>query len=95
MSSDRCLAVLMGLSQELEDGIAKGIYSVPGGYQRFLEKQCEIEKKYRLVPGKGIQVGQPAICVSKLSGMPKESMCWCQLGHIPPLGIHGNCSTTR
>ncbi|XP_015279115.1 PREDICTED: guanylate-binding protein 1-like [Gekko japonicus] len=54
-SLNRCHAVLMELSQELEDGIAKGIYSVPGGYQRFLGKQHEIEEKYRLVPGKGIQ----------------------------------------
>ncbi|KAL8219631.1 UNVERIFIED_CONTAM: hypothetical protein K2H54_029683 [Gekko kuhli] len=54
-SLNRCRAVLMELSQELEDGIAKGIYSVPGGYQRFLGKQREIEEKYRLVPGKGIQ----------------------------------------
>ncbi|KAL8219630.1 UNVERIFIED_CONTAM: hypothetical protein K2H54_029633, partial [Gekko kuhli] len=54
-SLNRCRAVLMELSQELEDGIAKGIYSVPGGYQHFLGKQREIEEKYRLVPGKGIQ----------------------------------------
>ncbi|XP_060113718.1 guanylate-binding protein 1-like [Heteronotia binoei] len=55
VSSDHCLAVLMDLSQELDDGITKGIYSVPGGYQRFLEKQHEIVEKYRLVSGKGIQ----------------------------------------
>ncbi|XP_015264391.1 PREDICTED: guanylate-binding protein 1-like, partial [Gekko japonicus] len=55
VSSDRCLAVLTDLSRELEDGIAKGIYSVPVGYQRFLRKQREIEEKYHLAPGKGIQ----------------------------------------
>ncbi|KAL8219629.1 UNVERIFIED_CONTAM: hypothetical protein K2H54_029593 [Gekko kuhli] len=54
-SFNRCHAVLTDLSQELEDGIAKGIYSVPGGYQRFSEKRREIEEKYHLVPGKGIQ----------------------------------------
>ncbi|XP_054855171.1 guanylate-binding protein 1-like isoform X2 [Eublepharis macularius] len=55
VSSDRCLAVLMDLSQELEDAITNGIYCVPGGYRRFLGKLLEIEEKYRLVPGKGIQ----------------------------------------
>ncbi|XP_015264871.1 PREDICTED: guanylate-binding protein 1-like [Gekko japonicus] len=54
-SLNRCHTVLMDLSQELEDGIAKGIYSVPGGYQQFLGKQREIEEKYRLVSGRGIQ----------------------------------------
>ncbi|KAL8219636.1 UNVERIFIED_CONTAM: hypothetical protein K2H54_029795 [Gekko kuhli] len=55
VSSDHCHAVLMDVSQELEDGIAKGIYFVPGGYQHFLGKRSEMEEKYRLVPGKGIQ----------------------------------------
>ncbi|XP_061452898.1 guanylate-binding protein 1-like [Rhineura floridana] len=55
VSFDRCQAVLMDLSRELEDGIPKGIYSVPGGYQLYLGKQNEIEEKYGLVPEKGIQ----------------------------------------
>ncbi|XP_033014167.1 guanylate-binding protein 1-like [Lacerta agilis] len=54
-SLDRCFAVLTDLSQELEDELRMGIYSVPGGYQRYLEKRDEVEKKYHLVPEKGIQ----------------------------------------
>uniref|UniRef100_A0A670IN23 Guanylate-binding protein/Atlastin C-terminal domain-containing protein n=1 Tax=Podarcis muralis TaxID=64176 RepID=A0A670IN23_PODMU len=54
-SFDRCFAVLTDLSQELEVELRMGIYSVPGGYQRYLEKRDEIEKKYHLVPEKGIQ----------------------------------------
>ncbi|KAL8219633.1 UNVERIFIED_CONTAM: hypothetical protein K2H54_029718 [Gekko kuhli] len=54
-SFNRCRAVLMDLSQELEDGITRGIYSVSGGYQRFLGKQHEIEERYHLVSGRGIQ----------------------------------------
>ncbi|XP_053124687.1 guanylate-binding protein 1-like [Hemicordylus capensis] len=55
VSYDRCCALLLELSQALEDGISKGIYSVPGGYKHFLERQNEILEKYRWVPEKGIQ----------------------------------------
>ncbi|XP_042299867.1 guanylate-binding protein 1-like, partial [Sceloporus undulatus] len=51
----RCSAALLDLSQELEEGIRLGLFSVPGGYRQFLEKRHEIEEKYRLLPGKGIQ----------------------------------------
>ncbi|KAJ7304022.1 hypothetical protein JRQ81_011541 [Phrynocephalus forsythii] len=55
ISLDRCRAVLIDLSQELEVGIHMGLYSVPGGYKAFLEKRHEIEEKYSLFKGKGIQ----------------------------------------
>ncbi|XP_026517354.1 guanylate-binding protein 2-like, partial [Terrapene carolina triunguis] len=53
-SSDRCMAVLRELSQELEKRVHGGSYSVPGGYQHFLDDQQEMVEKYQLVPGKGI-----------------------------------------
>ncbi|TFJ96409.1 Visual system homeobox 1 [Platysternon megacephalum] len=53
-SSDRCTAALMELSQELEERVCEGSYSVPGGYQRLLDDQREMVEKYQLVPGKGI-----------------------------------------
>ncbi|XP_020670103.3 guanylate-binding protein 1 isoform X1 [Pogona vitticeps] len=55
ISLDRCRAVLLDLSQELKEGVHLGLYSVPGGYKKFMEKRHEIEEKYHLVPGKGIQ----------------------------------------
>uniref|UniRef100_A0A8D0HIR3 Guanylate-binding protein/Atlastin C-terminal domain-containing protein n=1 Tax=Sphenodon punctatus TaxID=8508 RepID=A0A8D0HIR3_SPHPU len=54
-SSDRCLAVLMELSEELDDKINEGSYSVPGGYQLFQDDRKDMVEKYRLVPGKGIK----------------------------------------
>ncbi|XP_062995936.1 guanylate-binding protein 1-like [Elgaria multicarinata webbii] len=54
-SRDRCFAALTGLAQELENGIQRGIYSVPGGYKHFLKKMHEIEEEYHSVPDKGIQ----------------------------------------
>lgn len=69
VSSARCQAVLVELSQELEDGICNKIYAVRGGYLRYLEKQNEIEMKYRSVPGKGIQVS-PVLGISNASTFP-------------------------
>uniref|UniRef100_A0A674IEM4 GB1/RHD3-type G domain-containing protein n=1 Tax=Terrapene triunguis TaxID=2587831 RepID=A0A674IEM4_9SAUR len=57
-SSDRCTAALMELSQELEERVCEGSYSVPGGYQRLLADQREMVEKYQLVPGKGIMAAE-------------------------------------
>ncbi|CAM4711374.1 unnamed protein product [Caretta caretta] len=57
-SSDRCTAALMELSQELEERVCEGSYSVPGGYQRLLDDQQEMVEKYQLVPGKGIMAAE-------------------------------------
>ncbi|XP_065436216.1 LOW QUALITY PROTEIN: guanylate-binding protein 1 [Chrysemys picta bellii] len=57
-SSDRCKAVLMELSQELEERVREGSYSVPGGYQRFLADQREMVEKYQRVPWKGIMAAE-------------------------------------
>ncbi|XP_061452504.1 guanylate-binding protein 1-like [Rhineura floridana] len=53
-SSDRCLAVLMELFQDVEEKISNGEYAVPGGYQRFLNDQQQIVENYHLVSEKGV-----------------------------------------
>ncbi|XP_074927320.1 guanylate-binding protein 1-like isoform X3 [Chelonoidis abingdonii] len=58
VSSDRCTAALLELSQELEERVCKGSYSVPGGYQRLLDDQREMVEKYQLVPEKGIMAAE-------------------------------------
>uniref|UniRef100_A0A452GM23 GB1/RHD3-type G domain-containing protein n=1 Tax=Gopherus agassizii TaxID=38772 RepID=A0A452GM23_9SAUR len=57
-SSDRCTAALLELSQELEERVCEGSYSVPGGYQRLLDDQQEMVEKYQLVPEKGIMAAE-------------------------------------
>ncbi|KAM9114293.1 guanylate-binding protein 1-like isoform 4-T4 [Pangshura tecta] len=57
-SSDRCTAALLELSQELEERVREGSYSVPGGYQRLLDDQREMVEKYQLVPEKGIMAAE-------------------------------------
>ncbi|XP_044846753.1 guanylate-binding protein 1-like [Mauremys mutica] len=54
-SSDRCTAALLELSDELEDRIGQGVYSVPGGYQRFLDDRQHMVERYWQVPGKGVK----------------------------------------
>nr|XP_060616760.1 guanylate-binding protein 1-like [Anolis sagrei ordinatus] len=55
VSFDRCMAALENLSQDLESGVRAGRFSVPGGYQQFLEEQRQMVEKYRLLPDKGDQ----------------------------------------
>ncbi|XP_067390177.1 guanylate-binding protein 1-like [Emydura macquarii macquarii] len=57
-SSDRCSALLQELSQELEERICEGSYSVPGGYQRLLDDQREMVERYWLGPEKGIMAAE-------------------------------------
>ncbi|XP_065430016.1 guanylate-binding protein 3-like isoform X6 [Chrysemys picta bellii] len=54
-SSERCKAALLELSDELDDRIGEGVYSVPGGYQRFLDDRQRMVDRYRQVPGKGVK----------------------------------------
>ncbi|XP_065430017.1 guanylate-binding protein 1-like [Chrysemys picta bellii] len=54
-SSDRCKAALLELSDELDDRIGEGVYSVPGGYQHFLDDRQRMVDRYRQVPGKGVK----------------------------------------
>lgn len=53
------------------------VYAVPGGYQCFQEKLNETVEKYRLVPGKGIQVGRLEPEVPNISGVPKGKTFLC------------------
>ncbi|XP_075772166.1 uncharacterized protein LOC102450090 [Pelodiscus sinensis] len=57
-SSERCMAALRDLSQELEERVREGTYSVPGGYQRLLADQREMAERYQLVPGKGLMAAE-------------------------------------
>ncbi|XP_033014175.1 guanylate-binding protein 1-like isoform X1 [Lacerta agilis] len=57
-SSDRCQAVLLELFQDLEEKFGKGIYSVAGGYLKFLDDQKEKLEQYHLLPGKGIMASK-------------------------------------
>ncbi|XP_062996838.1 guanylate-binding protein 1-like [Elgaria multicarinata webbii] len=57
-SWDRCQAVLTELFQQLEDKIASGNYSVPGGYQQFMEDQQQIVTMYHMVPEKGLRASE-------------------------------------
>ncbi|KAJ6663880.1 hypothetical protein lerEdw1_009961 [Lerista edwardsae] len=53
-SSERCQALLAELFQGLEEKIGAGCYSMPGGYQQFLDDQREKLEQYEREPGKGI-----------------------------------------
>lgn len=57
-SSEHCQALLMELFQELEEKISTGGYSVPGGYQQFLDDQREKVEQYDREPGKGIMASK-------------------------------------
>ncbi|XP_077192876.1 guanylate-binding protein 1-like [Paroedura picta] len=57
-SLDCCQALLKELFQDLEENIANGIYTVPGGYQQFLDDQKKQLEKYQQVPGKGLMASK-------------------------------------
>ncbi|XP_039368343.1 guanylate-binding protein 1-like [Mauremys reevesii] len=54
----RCQALLAEALRELDGKISDGSYSVPGGHQRFLADQKEMEEKYQQEPGKGIKADE-------------------------------------
>nr|XP_048309652.1 uncharacterized protein LOC125412829 [Myodes glareolus] len=55
LSSDLCSELLRNIFSPLEEAVAKGAYSQPGGYLHFVEKREELKKKYLREPRKGIQ----------------------------------------
>ncbi|XP_054855603.1 guanylate-binding protein 1-like [Eublepharis macularius] len=57
-SLDRCQAVLKQLFQDMEEKTGDGTYSVPGGYQQFLNDQKEKLEQYQQVPGKGFMASK-------------------------------------
>ncbi|XP_060114402.1 guanylate-binding protein 1-like [Heteronotia binoei] len=57
-SLDCCQALLKQLFRDLEQKIADGIYTLPGGYQQFLNDQKEQIEMYQEVPGKGLMASR-------------------------------------
>ncbi|XP_040854467.1 guanylate-binding protein 1-like [Ochotona curzoniae] len=57
-SSDRCTALLQDIFGPLEKEVKQGIYSKPGGYRLFYQKNKELKEKYYQEPGKGIQADE-------------------------------------
>ncbi|XP_065447026.1 guanylate-binding protein 1-like [Chrysemys picta bellii] len=57
-SSERCTAALQELWDELDDRIVLGVYSVPGGYQCFLDDRQRMVERYRQVPAKGVKADE-------------------------------------
>ncbi|XP_055480724.1 guanylate-binding protein 1-like isoform X2 [Psammomys obesus] len=54
-SSARCSELLRNIFSPLEEAMARGAYSQPGGYLLFVEKREELKQKYLREPRKGIQ----------------------------------------
>ncbi|XP_035883385.1 guanylate-binding protein 4-like [Phyllostomus discolor] len=50
-----CQAQLKQFTEPLMENISKGTFSVPGGYNLYLEAMDKVEQSYNLVPRKGIK----------------------------------------
>ena len=79
VSGKYCQAQLKQLSEPLMERISRGTFSVPGGYNLYLEAIDNIEQSYNLVPRKGIKVRKEkerqagvAQLVGALSCSPKD-----------------------
>ncbi|XP_065450157.1 guanylate-binding protein 1-like [Chrysemys picta bellii] len=57
-SSERCTAALQELWDELDDRIVLGVYSVPGGYQCFLDDRQRMVERYPQVPANGVKADE-------------------------------------
>lgn len=55
-STKYCEAELEQLSVNLLESISAGIFSVPGGYELYMEAKDRIERDYWQVPRKGVKV---------------------------------------
>lgn len=55
-SAKYCQAQLKQLSETLMESISRGIFSVPGGHNLYLEARNTVERSYQLVPRKGVKV---------------------------------------
>ncbi|XP_069838433.1 NACHT, LRR and PYD domains-containing protein 1a allele 5-like isoform X2 [Dendropsophus ebraccatus] len=54
-SREVCEAPIKKLSGDYEEALSKGSYTICGGHERFRRNLKEIEDKYHLEPGKGLQ----------------------------------------
>uniref|UniRef100_H3AZM6 GB1/RHD3-type G domain-containing protein n=1 Tax=Latimeria chalumnae TaxID=7897 RepID=H3AZM6_LATCH len=53
-----CKALLLQLSEQMEERISEGFYFQPRGYQRYREDQAELKEKFKGHPGKGIKADE-------------------------------------
>uniref|UniRef100_A0A8C5JYM7 Guanylate binding protein 5 n=2 Tax=Jaculus jaculus TaxID=51337 RepID=A0A8C5JYM7_JACJA len=54
-SAARCSTLLQSIFSSLDQEVAKGIYSKPGGHNLYVQKTEELKARYHQEPGKGIQ----------------------------------------
>ncbi|XP_063481411.1 guanylate-binding protein 4 isoform X1 [Symphalangus syndactylus] len=57
-SAKYCQAELKRLSEHLTESILRGIFSVPGGHNLYLEEKKQVEQDYKLVPRKGVKANE-------------------------------------
>ncbi|XP_006919451.1 LOW QUALITY PROTEIN: guanylate-binding protein 7 [Pteropus alecto] len=57
-SAKYCQAQLKQLSETLMESISRGIFSVPGGHNLYLEARNTVERSYQLVPRKGVKANE-------------------------------------
>ncbi|XP_016066822.1 PREDICTED: guanylate-binding protein 4-like [Miniopterus natalensis] len=57
-SGKYCQAQLKQLSEPLMESISGGTFSVPGGYNLYLEAMDKLEESYTLVPKKGVKANE-------------------------------------
>ncbi|XP_036992444.2 guanylate-binding protein 7-like [Artibeus jamaicensis] len=69
-----CQAQLRQLSEPLMEKISKGTFSVPGGYNLYLEGMDSIEQSYNLVPRKGIKANEVLQSFLQAQAATKESI---------------------
>ncbi|KAM3917705.1 guanylate-binding protein 1-like [Leptodactylus fuscus] len=54
-SREICEALIKKHSEEHEEALAKALYSIPGGHEKFKQDIKAIKDKYHMEPGKGVQ----------------------------------------
>ncbi|XP_069862423.1 guanylate-binding protein 7-like [Dipodomys merriami] len=57
-SGKYCQKELNKISQSLMESISNGTFSIPGGYNLYLEGKKKVEQDYRLVPRKGVKANE-------------------------------------
>ncbi|KAM7097855.1 uncharacterized protein WM277_023603 isoform 5-T5 [Molossus nigricans] len=73
-SGKYCQAQLEQLSEPLMDDISRGTFSVPGGYNLYLEAMDKFEQSYNLVPRKGVKANEVLQTFLQSQAATKESI---------------------
>ncbi|XP_054448073.1 guanylate-binding protein 7-like [Pteronotus mesoamericanus] len=73
-SGKYCQAQLKQLSEPLMESISRGTFSVPGGYNLYLETMDNIEQSYNLVPRKGTKANEVFQSFLQAQAATKESI---------------------